>query len=304
MPVQFGLGIMKEHLHTRSAAGLFDVSHMGQIKLHPKSGSIEEVALALEQLVVADILALKSGRQRYALFTNEAGGVLDDLMVANLGDALFLVVNAACKQQDLALLQTYLSEICEIEPLETRALIALQGPEAETVLTRLGVMVEDLRFMDVVERPIQNADCIIARAGYTGEDGFEISVPAESAPKLAEALLAETEVEPIGLGARDSLRLEAGLCLYGQDLDTEITVIEAALEWALQKSRRSGGKRAGGFPGATRILSELDTGSARQRVGLIPEGPAPVRPGALLFAQSHRWRTNRSSDFRWILTKP
>ncbi|QWG20935.1 glycine cleavage system aminomethyltransferase GcvT [Bradyrhizobium sediminis] len=284
MPVQFAAGVLREHLHTRKSAGLFDVSHMGQIALRAKSGRVEDAARALERLVPQDIVAVAPGRQRYAQFTNEAGGILDDLMVANFGSHLFLVVNAACKTEDEAHLRAQLSGDCIIEPLGDRALIALQGPQAESALAKLCPDVTAMRFMDAGPRRVDNIDCFVSRSGYTGEDGFEISVPAERAEALAKTLLANSDVLPIGLGARDSLRLEAGLCLYGHDIDTTTTPVEGALEWSIQKSRRQGGARTGGFPGADKILSQLEQGAPRRRVGLRPEGRAPVREGAPLFA--------------------
>jgi aminomethyltransferase len=286
MPVQYSAGVLREHLHVRNAAGLFDVSHMGQIALRPKSGRLEDAALALERLVPQDIVAIAPGRQRYAQFTNEAGGILDDLMVANFGDHLFLVVNAACKAEDESHLRTHLSDACVIEPLPDRALIALQGPKACSVLTKLCADAPAMRFMDSGPHQIDGIDCFVSRSGYTGEDGFEISVPAAQAEALATKLLADSDVLPIGLGARDSLRLEAGLCLYGHDIDTTTTPVEGALEWSIQKSRRSGGARAGGFAGADRILSQFGSGGSRRRVGLRPEGRAPVREGAALFADA------------------
>ncbi len=286
MPVQFAPGVLREHLHTRSSAGLFDVSHMGQIALRPKSGKVEDAALALERLVPQDILGVAPGRQRYAQFTNAAGGILDDLMVANFGSHLFLVVNAACKTEDEAHLRANLADACVIEPLADRALIALQGPKAESVLATLCADAPAMRFMDAGPRRVNGIDCFVSRSGYTGEDGFEISVPAEPAETLAKALLEHSDVLPIGLGARDSLRLEAGLCLYGHDIDTTTTPVEGALEWSIQKSRRNGGARAGGFPGADKILAQLENGAPRRRVGLRPEGRAPVREGAPLFADS------------------
>jgi aminomethyltransferase len=286
MPVQYGPGVLREHLHTRSHAGLFDVSHMGQIAVHPKSGKVEDAARALERLVPQDIAAVAPGRQRYALLTGENGGILDDLMVANFGSHLFVVVNAACKAADEAHLRAHLSDVCTIEPLADRALIALQGPKAEAVLAELSGDVAEMRFMDAGPRRVGDIDCFVSRSGYTGEDGFEISVPAERAETLARKLLADNAVLPIGLGARDSLRLEAGLCLYGHDIDTTTTPVEGALEWSVQKSRRAGGARAGGFPGAAKILAQFEQGAARRRVGLRPEGRAPVREGALLFADS------------------
>jgi aminomethyltransferase len=259
---------------------------MGQIALRAKSGRAEDAALALERLVPQDIVAVAPGRQRYAQFTNEAGGILDDLMVANFGDHLFLVVNAACKAADEAHLREKLSDSCIIENLADRALIALQGPKAESALAKFCADVPAMKFMDTGPRRVAGFDCYVSRSGYTGEDGFEISVPAEHAAALATALLDNSDVLPIGLGARDSLRLEAGLCLYGHDIDTTTTPVEAALEWSIQKSRRNGGARAGGFPGAAKILAQLEEGAPRRRVGLKAEGRAPVREGAALFADS------------------
>jgi glycine cleavage system T protein (aminomethyltransferase) len=286
MPVQYAAGVLKEHLHTRAAAGLFDVSHMGQIALRAKSGKVEDAARALEQLVPQDVVAVAPGRQRYAQFSNDDGGLLDDLMVANFGDHLFLVVNAACKVEDEAHLRAQLSDSCTIDVLADRALLALQGPKAEAVLSKLGADVSTMKFMDAGPRRVAGFDCFVSRSGYTGEDGFEISVPAADAEALATKLLDNPDVLPIGLGARDSLRLEAGLCLYGHDIDTTTTPAEAALEWSVQKSRRTGGARAGGFPGADKILAQLDKGAARRRVGLRAEGRAPVREGAPLFADA------------------
>jgi len=286
MPVQFSPGVLREHLHTRAAAGLFDVSHMGQMALRPKSGRLEDAALALERLVPQDILGLAPGRQRYAQFTGDSGGILDDLMVANFGSHLFLVVNAACKAEDEALLRAGLSDSCIVEPLADRALLALQGPKAESVLAQLCPDAAAMRFMDAAPCRVDGIDCFVSRSGYTGEDGFEISVPAEHAERLAGTLLATSDVLPIGLGARDSLRLEAGLCLYGHDIDTSTTPVEGALEWSIQKSRRKGGARAGGFPGADKILGQFEKGAPRRRVGLRPEGRAPVREGAALFADA------------------
>jgi aminomethyltransferase len=286
MPVQYAAGVLKEHLHTRQKAGLFDVSHMGQLFLRANSGAPEDAALALERAVPQDILALPEGRQRYAQFTGRDGGILDDLMVANFGDHLFLVVNAACKDADEAHLRVELSDVCSIEPLANRALLALQGPKAEAVLSRFCAGAATMRFMDAGPREVAGLDCFVSRSGYTGEDGFEISVPAEHAERLAKLLLEDADVMPIGLGARDSLRLEAGLCLYGHDIDTTTTPVEAALEWSVQKSRRGGGSRVGGFLGAEKVLAQFADGAPRRRVGLRPEGRAPVREGAALFADS------------------
>jgi aminomethyltransferase len=284
MPVQYPAGIIKEHLHTRAAAGLFDVSHMGQIALRPRTGNVAAAARALETLVPGDVLGLAGGRQRYTLFTDAAGGVLDDLMVSNQGDHLRLVVNAARKDFDESHLRAHLSEACVIEPLRDRALIALQGPKAEAVLAALAPQVPTMRFLDARALTLLGEPCLVSRSGYTGEDGFEISVPAAAAESLCEALLRDPAVAPIGLGARDSLRLEAGLCLYGSDLDATTTPVEAALEWTIPNVRRAGGARAGGFPGAATILAQLASCTARRRVGLKPEGRAPVRHGASLFA--------------------
>ncbi|MBS9722064.1 glycine cleavage system aminomethyltransferase GcvT [Tianweitania sp. BSSL-BM11] len=282
MPVQYPLGIMKEHLQTRSGAGLFDVSHMGQVVVKAQSGNYADAALALEALVPVDLLGLKAGRQRYGFFTNDEGGILDDLMITNRGDHLLVVVNAACKEADLAYMEAKLTS-CAVNLLEDRALLALQGPRAEAVLATLWDGVSAMKFMDVRDATLCGAACIVSRSGYSGEDGFEISVPAEKAEELAQALLDHPDCEAIGLGARDSLRLEAGLCLYGSDIDTTTSPVEAALEWAIQKARRTGGAREGGFPGSARILEELNNGAARRRVGLKPDGKAPVRAHATLF---------------------
>jgi len=287
MPVQYAAGVLKEHLHTRQKAGLFDVSHMGQLLLRANSDAPEDAALALERAVPQDILAVPKGRQRYAQFTSAEGGILDDLMVANFGDHLFLVVNASCKDADEAHLRNEISDVCTIEPLPNRALLALQGPRAESVLAKLCAGMPSMRFMDSGPREVAGFDCFVSRSGYTGEDGFEISVPAEQAERLAKKLLEDGDVLPIGLGARDSLRLEAGLCLYGHDIDTTTTPVEAALEWSVQKSRRAGGARVGGFLGAEKILDQFASGAPRRRVGLRPEGRAPVREGAALFAEGN-----------------
>lgn len=276
MPVQYPAGVMKEHLHTRAQAGLFDVSHMGQIRL---TGA--DAAKALETLVPVDIVDLPVGMQRYAMFTNETGGILDDLMVANLGnDQLMLVVNAACKNQDLAHLCTHLAGHCKIEPLfEERALLALQGPAAVTVLARLAPEVATMTFMQFATVTLMDVTCYVSRSGYTGEDGYEISVPSGKAEALARRLLEEPEVAPIGLGARDSLRLEAGLCLYGHDMNTDTSPIQASLLWAISRVRRADGARAGGFPGAEQIFAQQQAGVDRKRVGLLPQERTPVREG-------------------------
>ena len=284
MPVQYPMGVLKEHLHTRAQAGLFDVSHMGQVILRPKSGDAADAARAFEALMPVDVLGLAEGRQRYGLFTNEAGGILDDLMFANRGDHLFVVVNAACKDQDIAHMRAHLSDACVVEEITDRALVALQGPAAEAALARLVPGAAEMTFMQVAILDWQGVDLWISRSGYTGEDGYEISVPDAQARAFCEALLAMEEVAPIGLGARDSLRLEAGMCLYGHDIDTTTSPVEGNLGWAIQKARRAGGSREGGFPGAARILRELAEGPVRRRVGLKPEGRAPMREGTQVFA--------------------
>ena len=282
MPVNYPLGVLREHLHTRAASGLFDISHMGQIALWPISGKLADAAHALERLVPMDILGLEPGRQRYAYFTNERGGILDDLMVVNLEDHLLLIVNAARKDADVSHLLAHVTDQCRVERLD-RALLALQGPKSEAVLARFAPDCTQMRFMDVRQLNVMGADCIIARSGYTGEDGFEISVPSDVAREIAEAFLENPDVALIGLGARDSLRLEAGLCLYGSDIDESTTPVEAGLTWAIQQTRRRDGERAGGFPGAPTILKQIADGPARQRVGLRPDGRAPIRSGTLLF---------------------
>lgn len=283
MPISFPAGVLKEHLHTRAAAGLFDVSHMGQVVVRPRSGVLADAAAALERLVPVDVVGLAPGRQRYALFTNAAGGILDDLMIANRGDHLLLVVNAACKDADLAHLQAGLEGDCTVEALDC-GLIALQGPLAGEALARLSPDVAGMRFMDVRSIDFRGMPAVVSRSGYTGEDGFEISLAADHVADVAQRLLDYPEVAPIGLGARDSLRLEAGLCLYGHDIDEGTTPVEAALEWAIQPARRAGGARAGGFPGAEVVLGQLAEGAPRRRVMLLPEGRAPMREGVGLHA--------------------
>jgi aminomethyltransferase len=284
LPVQFPRGILKEHLHVRAVAGLFDVSHMGQFELRAKNG--RDVARALESVTPADIAGLKAGRQRYSLMTNEAGGIRDDLMIAHLADRFVVVANAACKVTDEAYLRAALSVDCAIERRDDLAPLALQGPAAETVLAALAPSVSGMRFLDVREVRIADADCTVSRSGYTGEDGFEISVPAAQAEAVAGKLLDDPQMIMVGLGARDSLRLEAGLCLYGSDLDETTSPVEAALEWTVSASRRRGGARAGGFPGADTILAQLATSVPRRRVGLRPDGRAPIRQGTQLFSDS------------------
>jgi aminomethyltransferase len=273
MPVQYPMGILNEHLHTRSAAGLFDVSHMCQVRLTAKPG--RNAATALERLVPGDIAGLKPGQMRYTQLTNDAGGILDDLMVTSTGDHLLLVVNAACKDADLAHIRRHLSDDLEIEPMFARGLLALQGPVAVDVLGRHAPQVRSMTFMTGSFVMIDGAECYVTRSGYTGCDGYEISTPADAAERIAQLLLKDERVKPIGLGARDSLRLEAGLCLYGHDIDTTTTPVEAGLVWSIGKERRA----KGGFPGDQTIIRQIAGGPPRRRVGLRPEGRTIAREG-------------------------
>jgi aminomethyltransferase len=283
MPVQYPAGLMVEHLHTRTAAGLFDVSHMGQLRLVGP-----DAAAAFESLMPVDVMDLAVGKQRYGLLLNDEGGIIDDLMFVNRdyanGGDIFVIVNGACKVGDIAHIQAKIGSRCQVIPMPERALLALQGPQAVTAMQRLCPGIEKLVFMTGGQFDVacgaQTVPCFITRSGYTGEDGFEISVHADDVAALANTLLAQPEVKPVGLGARNSLRLEAGLCLYGNDIDTTTTPVEAGLNWALQKVRRADGARAGGFPGATKILAQLagNTGAtARKRVGLMALERIPVR---------------------------
>lgn len=290
MPVQYPAGLMAEHRHTRTAAGLFDISHMGQLRLVGP-----DAAAAFETLMPVDVVDLAPGKQRYGLLLDDEGGILDDLMFFNEGhDSLFVIVNGACKVADIAHIRQKIGARCEVEPLPDHALLALQGPQAAATLARLSPGIERFVFMTGGAVRIGGIAAFVTRSGYTGEDGFEISVAAKDAEALARLLLAQPEVQPIGLGARNSLRLEAGLCLYGNDIDTTTTPVEASLNWAIQKVRRAGGARAGGFPGAAKILAQLaaaTTGAAghtdhdtlkRKRVGLVALERIPVRDGTLL----------------------
>ena len=272
MPVQYPAGLMAEHLHTRQAAGLFDVSHMGQLRI---AGA--DAAAALESLMPVDVISLATGRQRYGMLLNENAGILDDLMFTRRATDFLVIVNGACKTADTAHIQSHIGTRCQVTPLPDAALLALQGPLAVTALERLVPGVGGLVFMSGADFVWQGHDLFITRSGYTGEDGFEISVPALAAQDLARALLREPEVKPVGLGARNSLRLEAGLCLYGNDIDSGTTPAEANLLWAVQKVRRNGGARAGGFPGAQRLLAQIDSGCSRVRVGLRALERVPVR---------------------------
>ncbi len=274
MPVQYPAGLMAEHKHTRDAAGLFDVSHMGQLRLVGP-----DAAAAFETLMPVDVVDLAVGKQRYGLLLTEEGTIIDDLMFVNRGGDLFVIVNGACKEGDIAHIRQRIGERCQVIPLTDRGLLALQGPKAVDALKRVLPGVEKLVFMTGAAFHWNGADLFITRSGYTGEDGFEISVPGASAEALARELLAQPEVKPIGLGARNSLRLEAGLCLYGNDIDTSTTPVEAGLNWAMQKVRRTGGARAGGFPGDRKVLAQLDGTEpvARKRVGLVALERVPVR---------------------------
>ncbi|MEO5733167.1 MAG: glycine cleavage system aminomethyltransferase GcvT [Rubrivivax sp.] len=309
MPVQYPAGVIAEHKQCRASAALFDVSHMGQLRLVG-----DDAAAALESLVPVDVVGLAAGRQRYAFFTNASGGILDDLMVCRpppsgssssaFGD-LFLVVNAGCKAADLRHLNLHLGHRCRIVPMPGRALLALQGPKAVDALARLNADVSRLTFMDGAEFELAAASCFVTRSGYTGEDGFEISVAAQHAVALAEALLRQPEVEPAGLGARDTLRLEAGLCLYGHDIDETTSPVEAGLTWAIQKVRRPGGARAGGYPGAAAIERHLAGGARSKRVGLMGLERVPVREGtALVDAHGHKLGTVRSGTLAPTVDQP
>jgi len=305
MPVQYPTGLMAEHKQCRDAAALFDVSHMGQVRLVGADS-----ARALETLVPVDIVDLAAGRQRYAFFTNASGGLLDDLMVvrpavdAGFGD-LFLVVNAGCKDADVRHMQAHIGHRCQVLPMPERALLALQGPKAVAALSRLNANVAPLVFMSGGVFELAGVPCFVTRSGYTGEDGFEISVPAAHATVLAEALLAQPEVKPAGLGARDTLRLEAGLCLYGHDIDEKTSPIEAGLSWAIQKVRRPGGARAGGYPGAAVIERHLAGGAPTKRVGLVGLERVPVREGTVLFdAHGHKLGTVTSGTLAPSVNQP
>ena len=278
MPVSYPLGIKKEHNHTREKAGLFDVSHMGQIRLGGANAK-----KALESIVPVDIIDLPLMKLRYALFTNKSGGVMDDLMVTNLGDEdLFLVVNAGCKNSDFAHLQRTIGDDCKVEFLEDVALLALQGPLAHKVLSEISPSISEMIFMTAKQVVINGIECLVTRSGYTGEDGFEISLAAKDSEELAKLLLSNIEVEWVGLGARDSLRLEAGLSLYGHELDIHHSPVESSLGWALSKVRRTGGEREGNYLGFETIMRHLNEGSESKVVGLQPQGRMPVRDGAMI----------------------
>jgi aminomethyltransferase len=284
MPVSYPAGILAEHRHCRDSAALFDVSHMGQVRL-----TGDDAAAALESLVPVDVIGLAAGRQRYGFFTNAAGGLLDDLMITRRESDFLVIVNAGCKDADIRHLQTHIGHRCTVQAMPERALLALQGPKAAEAVGRLAPELRSLVFMTGAFCRIAGIDCFATRSGYTGEDGYEISVPAEQAVALAKALLALPEVKPAGLGARDTLRLEAGLCLYGHDIDDKTTPIEAGLSWAIQKVRRAGGARHGGYPGAAAIDKQLSAGPACKRVGLLGLERLPVREGAVVVdAKGHK----------------
>ncbi len=296
MPVQYRDGVLAEHLHTRAAAGLFDVSHMGQAWLD--GPDFETVARALEALVPGDILGLAPGAIRYTLLLNDKGGIRDDLMVTRPAEperarSLFIIVNAACKDADFAHIAAHLPAGVELKPIPDRGLVALQGPKAVEVFARFAPAAADMVFMTARAIDVAGIPCLVSRSGYTGEDGYEISVPEREAVALTKKLLAEPEVKPIGLGARDSLRLEAGLCLYGHDIDETTTPIEAALGWAIGKRRRA----EANFPGAKIILGQVANGVARKRVGLLPEGKAPARDGTEIVAEGRAIGTITSGGY-------
>ncbi len=286
MPLHYGPGILKEHLHTRAACSIFDVSHMGPMLVRTASGDISTIATAMEKWIPVDLHGLAEGRQRYGFLTNDDGGIIDDLMIANRGDHFYVVVNAGQAETLIWDLVEKLAETCQAGPLGGRALIALQGPMAAEILLQIAPDIADMKFLDVREVWVRDVMCLVARSGYTGEDGFEISIPKDHAEEIVKTLLTHPEVELAGLGARDSLRLEAGLCLYGNDIDPTTSPVEAGLTWAIQKVRRRGGAREGGFPGAERILAEIEDGASRRLVGLRPEGRAPVRSGATLHGEA------------------
>ena len=300
MPVNYPGGIMAEHKQCRESAALFDVSHMGQVRLVG-----DAAAAALETLVPVDVLGLAVGQQRYAFFTDASGGLLDDLMITRRESDLLLVVNAGCKDADLRHLVTNIAHRCQVIALPERALLALQGPRAAEALAHLNPAVMKLIFMTGGHFKLAGADCYVTRSGYTGEDGFEISVPAEAAVTLARALINLPEIKPAGLGARDTLRLEAGLCLYGHDIDTRTSPVQAGLTWAIQKVRRPGGERAGHYPGADAIATQLGSGVSHKRVGLVGLERVPVREGApLVDARGHKLGTVTSGTIAPTINKP
>ena len=283
MPVQYKSGVISEHLHTRSKAGFFDVSHMGQIKIWPKNNEKEKLIQALEKLMPCDLYNLKENRQTYSLLTNSNGGVIDDLMIANKVSYFQLVVNASQKKTDYQHLKNNISQDFDIELEENKSLLAIQGPQSENILSDINSNVKNMKFMDSIDISLAGIDCSISRSGYTGEDGFEISVHNKNVLQLVEILFKKSELLPIGLGARDSLRLEAGLCLYGNDLTSDITPIEANLNWVIHKRRREQDSSNIKFLGNTKILNQLEKGPSYLRIGLLPIEKAPMRRGSIIY---------------------
>ena len=283
MPVQYKSGVISEHLHTRSKAGFFDVSHMGQIKIWPKNNEKEKLIQALEKLMPCDLSNLKENRQTYSLLTNSNGGVIDDLMIANKDSYFQLVVNASQKKTDYQHLKNNISQDFDIELEENKSLLAIQGPQSENILSDINSNVKNMKFMDSIDISLAGIDCSISRSGYTGEDGFEISVHNKNVLQLVEILFKKSELLPIGLGARDSLRLEAGLCLYGNDLTSDITPIEANLNWVIHKRRREQDSSNIKFLGNTKILNQLEKGPSYLRIGLLPIEKAPMRRESIIY---------------------
>lgn len=284
MPINYARGVLNEHLDTRSAAGLFDISHMGQIVLRPQFGRLDHVAQALEYIMPANVRDLRPGRQRYTYLTNSDGGIIDDLIIGRLEDVFILVVNATRKEGDRQNIRNRIADVCAVDSVIDHVLLALQGPKSEFILAQLAPEVAKMDFMEIRSAEVCGVSCVVSRSGYTGEDGFEISVHERDSERLARVLLKNSDVTPIGLGARDSLRTEAGLCLYGADLDEKTTPVEAALEWAIPSVRRSGGARAGQFPGADVVLEQIERGAERRRVGIKSQDGTPLRPGVQLYA--------------------
>lgn len=284
MPINYARGVLNEHLDTRSAAGLFDISHMGQIVLRPQFGRLDHVAQALEYIMPANVRDLRPGRQRYTYLTNSDGGIIDDLIIGRLEDVFILVVNATRKEGDRQNIRNRIADVCAVDSVIDHVLLALQGPKSEFILAQLAPEVAKMDFMEIRSAEVCGVSCVVSRSGYTGEDGFEISVHERDSERLARVLLKNSDVTPIGLGARDSLRTEAGLCLYGADLDEKTTPVEAALEWAIPSVRRSGGARAGQFPGADVVLEQIERGAERRRVGIKSHDGTPLRPGVQLYA--------------------
>lgn len=277
MPLNFTLGILAEHRHTRTHASLFDVSHMSRFRVQGA-----DAVFALESICPADLVDLQSGRLRYSVMTNDTGGIVDDIMIRRAGQDFEIIANAANRDTNRQWLTERLGTRCQVTPESYYSLLALQGPAAAAVLHEINPAVDSLRFMQAAPVSLAGIDCLLARAGYTGEDGFEISVPVHAAEALARRLLKHTAVQPAGLGARDGLRLEAGLPLYGQELTTATSPVEAGLAWTIAKPRREGGQRAGGFPGSERIFQDLKLGAYRRLTGLLPDGRAPLRTGTSL----------------------